>query len=791
MKRFSPQLLFFCILFCFRGNSQIILSNNVGDDVKFKNMFSCSQTEWWARDFILSDFGITENQEYLITEGSFAVNYSYSGASYQFNIYEIDENFPSFFDEDKLIGSSTVGRIPYASFTSKIVSVTFETPILIPADVKRILVEVKKTVTPNNPAIALATIAGTDLDTGISWYKGCLNIGNGTGYQSTIDFDGLWRGNPDARFYITVNGEAKTVYPFEITNNNNCINFSDDFSLTNRAEIKSVVWNFDDPTSGVNNTSNSIDVSHQYTIPGVYNVTAEVVHLDNTEYTIAKEVEIFEAPIVNTSVSLKQCDNSDVNGFSSFNLNEVKEKIISTPEDYTITFYEEESLAENNGTSITNITSYQNEQVSLDKVWARIENTNGCYKLSEVNLFVSTTQIPTTLLNSFYKCDEGIDITDGIATFDFSTVTAEIKNIFPVNQQLIINYYRNEEDALSEENEITDITNYQNIGYPNQQNIYIRVDSELDNDCLGLGAHISLNVEKMPVANTVLINPECDNDRDGFYSFDTSNIHNIIIGSQTNVSVSYFDEEGRELSSPLPNPFITSSQKITARVKNTVSQVSNGQCYDETIIDFIVNSVPVANYIDPLEKCDNDTDGFMNFDTSTIETTILGEQTGLLVRYFDENEDELPSPLPNPFYTDSQVIKVRLENPTYNICFEETTIEFIVREKPTFNLIEEDIICITEHPFLELSIENSNSNDNTYTWTNDEDDVISREEVAEIDQGGVYRVYATSIYGCNSEEKEIMIEESYMPVINFNDIKIRDDSENNQIEINTFIEVSI
>ena len=35
---------------------------------------------------------------------------------------------------------------------------------------------------------------------------------------------------------------------------------------------------------------------------------------------------------------------------------EVKEKIITNPENYTITFYEEKALAENKGTSITNVT---------------------------------------------------------------------------------------------------------------------------------------------------------------------------------------------------------------------------------------------------------------------------------------------------------------------------------------------------------------------------------------------------------------------------------------------------
>ncbi|MDP5106617.1 MAG: PKD domain-containing protein, partial [Polaribacter sp.] len=433
------------------------------------------------------------------------------------------------------------------------------------------------------------------------------------------------------------NGEVKTIFPFEITNNNNCINFSNDFSLTNQSEIKSVIWNFDDPSSGINNTSTNIDVSHQFSSPGIYNVTAEVTHIDNTSYTIPKEIEIFAAPNINPIVELKQCDNSDINGFSFFNLNEVKEEIITNSDDYTITFYEEKIDAENNGTAITNVTNYKNEIVSVDKIWARVENNDGCYRISEVNLFVSTTQIPSTLLNSFYQCDDGSNTTDGIATFDFSSVTSDITSIFPAGQQLIINYYRNETDALSEENAITDITNYQNIGYPNQQNIYIRVDSKFDNDCLGLGAHISLQVEKVPVANPVTISPECDNDRDGFYAFDTSTIQAKIIGSQTNVAVNYFDENGTQLPSPLPNPYVTTSQKITARITNTLSQDLDGQCSDETTIDFVVNSVPIANTVTPQEACDDDLDGIFGFDTSAIENTVLGTQTGLKVTYFDEN----------------------------------------------------------------------------------------------------------------------------------------------------------
>ena len=496
-------------------------------------------------------------------------------------------------------------------------------------------------------------------------------------------------------------------------------------------------------------------------------------------------IEVFELPVINYPVSLKQCDNSDINGFSAFNLNEAKSKIITNPDAYTITFFEEKNLAESNTSPIPNPTNYTNEVVSNDTVWARIENNNSCFRVSEINLIVSTTEIPATFLKTFYECDDGTDTTDGITTFDFSSVTEDVKDLFPASQQLIIKYYRNEADALAEANEILDISNYENIGYPNQQNIYIRVDSQLDNDCLGLGHHITLNVEKVPVANLVTIDSECDNDRDGLYSFDTSTIQNTIIGTQSNVEVSYFDASGAPLPSPLPNPFSTTTQTITARIVSTNSQDSDGQCYDETTIDFVVNSVPIANAVPPQEECDDDTDGIVGFDTSTIEVTVLGGQTGIVVKYFDENDVALPSPLPNPFFTASQTIKVRLENPIYDVCYEETTVDFIVREKPTFSVIDQATICMTTAPQLEMEIENPNENNNTYTWTDEDNTIVSNLPTATVTKGGIYKVVATSIYGCTSEEQEIIINESSISTIRINDIEVIDDSANNSITINT------
>jgi len=496
-------------------------------------------------------------------------------------------------------------------------------------------------------------------------------------------------------------------------------------------------------------------------------------------------LEVFELPTVVPVVSLRQCDN-DIDGFSFFNLTEVNEELITNSSRYTITYHETQALAESGNAAITNFTAYENETVSTDTVWARIENANGCHRTSQINLFVSTTQIPLTYTREFYECDDGINTSDGIATFDFSQITNEIESIFPAGQQLIIKYYQSEAEALAEQNPIpdADISNYQNTASPSQQNIYIRVDSAVDNDCLGLGHHITLNVEKVPVANPVNIDPECDNDRDSVFAFDTSTIQSTLIGTQTNVTVSYTDESGAVLPSPLPNPFSTGSQTITARITNNTSQDPDGQCYAETTINFVVNNVPIAKPIAPLEQCDDDTDGIVAFDTSEVENTILGTQTGMVVKYFDENGVVLPSPLPNPFYTASQTITVRIENPLYAICFEETNVEFIVREKPNFELEKEAIICLTNNSSLDITAQNPTGN-YSYEWKDGNGDIISNDIIANVSKGGIYSVKATSDFGCESDIKNIEVKESSISNITTDNLEIIDDSDNNSIRINT------
>jgi len=549
--------------------------------------------------------------------------------------------------------------------------------------------------------------------------------------------------------------------------------------------------------------------ANQITSPNAYqNTTAnETIYVqvvnNNNSNCVAEtyfNIEVNELPLVNSIVELKQCDD-DLDGFSIFNLHEVTNEISVNASTETVTFYESELDAQNESNPIANSNFYINQTVSTDIVWARIENSNSCTRTSQINLIVSTTQIPSSFTRDFYECDDAINGTnsDGISSFDFSIVNSEIEALFPVGQQLIISYYRNQTDALTEQNSITDISNYRNIGYPNTQNIYIRVDSALDNDCLGLGDHITLHVETVPVANSVIVPEECDADGDGIFEFDTSNIENTLLNGQTNVNVSYTDENGTSLPSPLPNPFITSSQNIIARVTNLNSLDAEGACYAETVIVFTVEAAAVANPVPQQSTCDDDSDGFAAFDTSTIETTVLNGQTGMIVTYTDENGDLLPSPLPNPFITSSQNITLRVENPLNSICYDETTLEFLVYQTPIAFQIENDIICddtsndgqavftlsnyntqvlngqpnaIFEVNYFESMTEagnNVNSLPNNYTVTTSSEEVFVR----------VHNINNPSCYDITSFQLGVV----YFPIANQpNDIFVCDGEENDGFE---------
>ena len=475
-------------------------------------------------------------------------------------------------------------------------------------------------------------------------------------------------------------------------------------------------------------SSNAIDKNADYEvtlsqriyvrIENIDNVACNTISDDSPGSTFTSfELIVDPLPIITDTVELKQCDD-DTDGFSLFNLNEAASDISTNYLNETFVFYPSLLDAENDTNAFTAAEAlvFENRTVTTDVVWARAISSENCYRIAEVTIIVSTTGLPATFQRNFSVCDDFLDIdgndtannddNDGISAFDFSSVTAEVRALFPVSQQLTITYYRNQADALAELNAIADPSNYRNIGYPITQQIYIRVDSDLDNDCLGFGPYITLTVE--PVTAQEVGDLElCDDldDGDGFngivQTFNLESQTAAILGTQdpSDFTVTYHNSAADALSgnAPIATPAmyensVPNLETIFVRVENNLSGCFTAQ----TSFDIIVNPLPVANFVEDLEVCDDNTDGSaqngfsQSFDLELQTAGILGTQdpAQFTVTYHASLADAQAGALPlgSPFSNSvpfSQIIYARVYNSLTGCANGISNFNAIVNPEPT------------------------------------------------------------------------------------------------------------
>jgi gliding motility-associated-like protein len=377
-------------------------------------------------------------------------------------------------------------------------------------------------------------------------------------------------------------------------------------------------------------------------------------------------------------------------------------------------------------------------------------------------------------------------------TLDFSSVTTDLIGILPASTPFTIKYYETEADALAETDsngnslEITNSSSFRNTNSPNFQQIWVRVESTLDNACFGLGPYIELTVEPLPILTSLSNKIECDDNQDGLFPFDTSSILTDLLGTQnpSNFIITYFDENNTPLPSPLPNPFLTASQTIKIVVTNATTQDPTGPCSEETSLTFIVDKLPfIANVIPNQISCDNDNeeDGFFSFDTSSFNTTLLGSQTGIIITYFNENGIEI-NPLPVTFRTKTQTIAAVLTNSTNTSCSVSTTINFIVNPLPQLEEGFKEIICFgVDAVTFDAGLTDGNISDFTYQWFRN--DVLIPSETnynLTVDEDGIYKVIVTNTFGCTQER---IIEIVYSQPATFENIVVVDLVENNTVTV--------
>lgn len=466
------------------------------------------------------------------------------------------------------------------------------------------------------------------------------------------------------------------------------------------------------------------------------------------------EITLQKSPEVK-DIEVTICDNLE-KGTESYDLRQKQGDIVSNPNNHTFRYFSSEQNAINN----TGAISYNPKLNTVPQtIYVRTTNTTTrCFSISKIKLdFILPVEVENTELSS---CDN-----DGNLSEEFDLEKAIPQMLSKLSNQnkadLKPTYYSNEK-AAKEANSAFIITNFKNYNTASADDtIYVRFDNQ-KTGCFSIGK-IELKVLKTPklVSGTHKI---CDTDLDGVYTADLSNLNDIVIKVKPDLTFAYYtsrDDAEKELNKITNTTNYVIPQNnydIYVRVENTSG------CRSIIPVEVKFNtSVSVNSITDVLESCDDDLDGFANFNLTPLEPKLTSESNATFRYYANENDakkqqSEIATPAS---YTNTtakeQTIYVRVSVPEKCDAITSFKIKTINIKNPNLKDVS---ICKGNSVILDAG-----SQYTSYLWSTSE-----TTQSIEVSKAGVYTVTLTDSKGCQGTYK-VKVTELELPTVNSHTIK--------------------
>jgi len=640
--------------------AQVTLTHNVGEIVP-SNLFSCSPSDM-ARTFTLQDFGVADNVEFIIDSAEIAYQVTVEkdlGAFISLYVYAIDDNFPTSFPQSTLLGTQHLVQLETTPTNNgltpmKTLRVNFNIPVIVPPEVKRILVVVEEKLWPNS--LHLAT---TEEETDSSWLKGGCPPYQ---YHTTDDF-----GYPDAHFYLKVFGKAQVpsgCTPLGYSGVSTiCDPDGDGITQFETAHIEGWAGGIGKDVSYFDGQGVPLPspLPHPYTNTTPYEEVITVRVTDPLTGECRETTMTFrtEDPLdAQRPPDQYACDEGD--GFGQFDLSQIESQIIGTQTGLSVTY------SDVNGMELPDFpsTSYRNQEPYSQTVYVKV--TFGanpvCFLETSFDLIVTPRPTAHPLEDLVMPDDDG----NGFAQFDTNHIES---TVIGGQTGVEVSYYNGSRVPLP-----NPLPNPYTNTVPNQETITVRVTDPLT----GCFAETALSFR---TANTPGIgNPSdlyaCD-EGDGYAHFDVSSIEAQIIGQQTGLRITYYDTNGLELTH-FPVTYYRNQTPHHQTVTAIVTDNNDPAFRAETAFDLIVTPLPMAHALQDLIVCD--ADGIANFDISGVEGAAVGNQTGMEVAYFNGSGVPLPNPYTNTV-PNQETITVRVTDPLTG-CYAETPLNLRTSNPP-------------------------------------------------------------------------------------------------------------
>ena len=248
-------------------------------------------------------------------------------------------------------------------------------------------------------------------------------------------------------------------------------------------------------------------------IENIDNPECFVVSQESSETFKPFSLIVNPLPIINAATQLIQCDsNNDLTSLMDLTLSEINISDNYTTE--TFKYFPTENDAINETSEIISPTSYSVN--NGDIIWVKVISANNCYRLSELTIIVSFNPSSINYTQNFVECDDEFDNSgndsdsDGITTFDLSSVSSGVLANFPVSIQNELEVLAfetlHDRDLLTNPIDLSDYRNdNEDIPKFTPQNLYIKVINTTNNNCTGLGI---FTIETTPLPRFEVTSPQ-------------------------------------------------------------------------------------------------------------------------------------------------------------------------------------------------------------------------------------------------------------------------------------------
>lgn len=511
------------------------------------------------------------------------------------------------------------------------------------------------------------------LGLGCNYQFASINLGTGQSF---------WGLPPFIQSFFLVNFESKNL----------CFGDTTEFSINSSDPIVSILWDFGD-----GDTSTVENATHIYGAPGDYTVNVTVTTASETKIE-TEQITISAVPMANTVTNVEVCQTATT---YNLDLSSLDTQVLGAQaaSDFTVSYFATQADADANANALAQPIIFNGGATA---VYTRISNDQNtlCYDTTSFDVIVKKAPELGAVVDWVVCDDDG----DDLYMFDLSTKDTEVLN---GEDPLVFDlaYFPSQADADAATNALP--SNYTNT--LTSETIFYRVQNSTYPDCFETGS-FGVEVIGQVVANQPNNMQACDDNNDGFSTFDLTIQEAQIIGSQTASGIvmsfhaSQTDADANTNALNAGNYTNTTSYQETIYVR--VSNISDASCYDTSNFDVLVFDTPMLADISDWLICDDNNDGLYNFDFSLKDAEILGTLTATdyTISYHenqtdaDANTNAITGTYQNT--SNPQTIYFRIENNGNTTCSDTGSFAIQVFDEPTASQPSDIIICDTNETGL-------------------------------------------------------------------------------------------